>query len=132
MDEILENILEIEAREDHFLEMEKKRDDLIKELQSLNNNLPVLVEQNKKSLLFKYNNNEFLEKYSNELNKIEDEQEVLIRNLRNALKEKAEKLSKTEHYINVQKKQNLSKDELINVIYDVLISERFKEVEFVV
>jgi hypothetical protein len=128
---ILENIQELESREEHFLELIKKRDLLLKELQDLSNNFPVVVENNKKSLIFKHNNSEFLNKYNTELDKISTEQQVLVQNLRSSLKDKVEKLALTEKYKVIRKEESLTKDELLNLIYEELITERFQNVEFV-
>ncbi len=129
---ILENILELESREEHYLSLLKKRDLLIKELQDLSNNFPVVVENNKKSLIFKHNNSEFLSKFNSELDKISTEQKVLIQNLRSSLKDKVETLALTEKYKIIRKEEGLTKEELLNLIYDEIITERFETVEFII
>jgi hypothetical protein len=129
---ILANIQELESREEHFLELIKKRDLLLKELQDLSNNFPVVVENNKKGLIFKHNNSEFLNKFNTELNKISSEQQILIQNLRSSLKDKVEKLALTEKYKIIRKEEGLTKEELLNLLYEELITERFESVEFVI
>lgn len=129
---ILENIFDIESREEHYLALEIKRDELIKELQSLSSNVPVIIEENKKMLVFRHNNNDYIDKYNAELAKVTSEQEVLINNIRSSMKEVAEKLAFTEKYKIMKKNLNLSREELMNIIFDEIIEEKLKEVELVI
>jgi hypothetical protein len=129
--DLIQNLLDIESREELLNDLMYKRDSLIKELQNLNSKLPVIIEQNKKVLLFKHNSTDYLNKYNDEINKIEQEQYSLIQNLKTSLKEKVDSLLVTEKYKSIKKQLNLSKDELVNTIFNDLISEKMKEIEFI-
>jgi hypothetical protein len=128
---ILENINEIEFREENLNILIQKRDKLLMELQSISSNLPVIIENNKKELIFKTNNNEYLEKYHDEMDKIEKEYNSLILNLKSSLKEEVDKLYFTEKYKILKKEKNLTKEELLNIIYEELIIIKMSEVDFV-
>ena len=130
MQDIIQNVLDIEQREDILNELLKKRDNLLQELQEVNSNTPVVIENNKKELLFKYNNQEYLNVYNTEVEKIEAEQRAMIFNLRSGLKDKMENLLISDKYKEIQKELNMTRDETINYIYDELITEKMKSVEF--
>ncbi len=131
MQDIIQNVLDIETREETLNQLLKKRDNLLQELQEVNSNTPVLIENNKKALLFKYNNQEYLNVYNTEVDRIENEQKSMILNLRSALKDKMENLLISDKYRLIQKELSLTRDETINYIYDELIAEKMKEVEFI-
>ena len=130
MQDIIQNVLDIEQREDILNELLKKRDNLLQELQEVNSNTPVVIENNKKELLFKYNNLEYLNVYNTEVEKIEAEQRAMIHNLRSGLKDKMENLLISDKYKEIQKELSMTRDETINYIYDELITEKMKSVEF--
>jgi hypothetical protein len=130
MQDIIQNVLDIETREETLNELLKKRDNLLQELQEVNSNTPVVIENNKKALLFKYNNQEYLNVYNSEVEKIEIEQRAMILNLRSALKDKMENLLISDKYKLIQKELSMTRDETINYIYDELIAVKMKEVEF--
>ena len=83
-------------------------------------------------LVFRHNNNDYIDKYNAELAKVNSEQEVLINNIRSSMKEVAEKLAFTEKYKIMKKNLNLSREELMNIIFDEIIKEKLKEVELVI
>jgi hypothetical protein len=130
MQDIIQNVLDIETREETLNELLKKRDSLLQELQEVKSNTPVVIENNKKALLFKYNNQEYLNVYNTEVEKIETEQRAMILNLRSALKDKMENLLISDKYKLIQKELSMTRDETINYIYDELIAVKMKEVEF--
>jgi hypothetical protein len=130
MQDIIQNVLDIETREETLNELLKKRDILLQELQEINSNTPVVIENNKKALLFKYNNQEYLNVYNTEVEKIETEQRAMILNLRSNLKDKMENLLISDKYKQIQKELSMTRDETINYIYDELIAEKMREVEF--
>jgi hypothetical protein len=130
MQDIIQNVLDIETREETLNELLKKRDNLLQELQEVNSNTPVVIENNKKALLFKYNNQEYLNVYNTEVEKIEIEQRAMILNLRSGLKDKMENLLISDKYRQLQKELSMTRDETINYIYDELIAQKMKEVEF--
>jgi hypothetical protein len=130
MQDIIQNVLDIETREETLNELLKKRDNLLQELQEINSNTPVVIENNKKALLFKYNNQEYLNVYNTEVEKIEIEQRAMILNLRSNLKDKMENLLISDKYKQIQKELSMTRDETINYIYDELIAEKMREVEF--
>jgi hypothetical protein len=130
MQDIIQNVLDIETREETLNELLKKRDNLLQELQEVNSNTPVVIENNKKALLFKYNNQEYLNVYNTEVEKIEIEQRAMILNLRSALKDKMENLLISDKYKQIQKELSMTRDETINFIYDELIAEKMRELEF--
>jgi hypothetical protein len=130
MQDIIQNVLDIETREETLNELLKKRDNLLQELQEVNSNTPVVIENNKKALLFKYNNQEYLNVYNTEVEKIEIEQRAMILNLRSGLKDKMENLLISDKYRQLQKELSMTRDETINYIYDELIADKMKEVEF--
>jgi hypothetical protein len=130
MQDIIQNVLDIETREETLNELLKKRDNLLQELQEVNSNTPVVIENNKKALLFKYNNQQYLNVYNTEIEKIETEQRAMILNLRSAMKDKMENLLISDKYKQIQKELSMTRDETINYIYDELIAVKMKEVEF--
>jgi hypothetical protein len=130
MQDIIQNVLDIETREETLNELLKKRDSLLQELQEVKSNTPVVIENNKKALLFKYNNQEYLNVYNTEVEKIETEQRAMILNLRSAMKDKMENLLISDKYKLIQKELSMTRDETINYIYDELIAVKMKEVEF--
>jgi hypothetical protein len=129
--DILNSLKDIEAREEHLNSLITKRDHLITELQTANSTLPALIAKNKQAIKFKRNNEDYLKTFGSEIDYIEKEQEAIIRNLRTINKEKVEELYLSQHYQDLKKTTKLTKEEVINLIYDEIIQEKLNEVEFV-
>ena len=131
MNKILDQIKEIETREDILNSLIIKRDNLIKELNDSNTHLPVILEKNKKLLVFKRNNEEYLDTFNQELIKVEQEQKKLINNLKTIHKDQITVLEKTKYYIDLKSTLNLSKQEITNIIYNDLINGKLSTINFV-
>jgi uncharacterized protein (UPF0335 family) len=131
MSNILAHLQDIENREELISELTLKRDNLLQELQNANINLPTIIEENKLSLTFKKKNESFLSVFNQELERIEQEQTSLIHNIKSIYKDQLDTLINTDHYKTIKKRMQLSKEELINLIYDDIIESKMSEVEFV-
>ena len=128
---ILDQIKEIETREDILNSLILKRDNLIKELNDSNSHLPVILEKNKKLLIFKRNNDEYLDTFNQELLKVEQEQSKLINNIKTIHKDQISVLEKNKYYTDLKLNLNLNKQEVINLIYNDLIDDKLSGVDFV-
>jgi hypothetical protein len=126
---LYDELEKIESLNQILISFKSKSTNLQNELSSLNTNLPEIVEKNNAIAFARAKNQDFLAYYSQEIDNIKQEQDTIILQLRQKATEKAKTLLLTDKYKNIEKKDHLSKSDLLEYIIQELIAQDTKEIE---
>lgn len=129
--DLIDNLLDIELREDNLNNLITKRDTILQEIKVITDNTPAMIENNKQAVIFNYANQDFLNSFTKEIKNIEDEQSSIINKLKHHYKETVEELIKSKECVELKKSLDLSEEELLSYVYNDLMTKKMSEIDFV-